>query len=59
MKFELTKRTPELACRTRLENLVELKAFVDVGVGREGNDLKAVYARVVRKIFINGVVHWG
>ena len=58
-KFELTKRIVELARRARLENLVELKAFVDIGVNRVGNDPKAVYARVTREIFNDGVVHWG
>ena len=58
-KFELTKRIIELARRARLENLVELKAFVDIGVNRVGNDPKAVYARVTREIFNDGVVHWG
>ena len=58
-KFELTKRIIELARRARRENLVELKAFVDIGVNRVGNDPKAVYARVAREIFDDGVVHWG
>ena len=58
-KFELTKRIIELAHRVRRENLVELNAFIDIGVGREGNDPKAVYARVAREIFNDGVVHWG
>ena len=58
-KFELTKRIIELARRARLENLVKLKAFVDIGVNRVGNDPKAVYARVTREIFNDGVVHWG
>ena len=58
-KFELTKRIIELARRARLENLVELKAFVDIGENRVGNDPKAVYARVTREIFNDGVVHWG
>ena len=58
-KFELTKRIIELARRARRENLVELKAFVDIGVNRVGNDPKVVYARVAREIFDDGVVHWG
>ena len=58
-KFELTKRIIELARRARRENLVELKAFVDIGVNRVGNDPKTVYARVAREIFDDGVVHWG
>ena len=56
-KFELTKRIIELARRARQENLVELNAFVNNGLGREGNDLKAVYARVTREIFNDDVEH--
>ena len=59
MKFELTKRIIELARRARQENLVELNAFVDICVEQEGNDPKAVYARVVREIFDDDVIHWG
>ena len=33
--------------------------FIDIGVNRVGNDPKAVYARVAREIFDDGVVHWG
>ena len=58
-KFELTKRIIELARRARLENLAELKAFVDIGVNRVGNNPKAFYARVAREIFNDGVVHRG
>ena len=57
MKFELTKRIIELARRARQENLVELNAFVDICVEREGNDPKAVYARVVREIFDDDMIH--
>ena len=39
--------------------LVELNAFVDIGVDREGSDPKAVYARVAREIFDDGIVHSG
>ena len=59
MRFELTKRIIELARRARQENLVELNAFVDICVEREGNDPKAVYARVLREIFDDDVIHWG
>ena len=59
MKFEVTKRIIELARRARQENLVELNAFVDICVEREGKDPKVVYARVVREIFDDDVIHWG
>ena len=58
-KFELTKQIIELARRARREDLAELNAFVDIGVDREGNDSKAVYAGVAREIFDDGVVHRG
>ena len=58
-KFSLTKRIIELARRARRENLVDLNAFIDIGVDREGNDPKAVKARVAREIFDDDVVHWG
>ena len=58
-KFELTRRIIELARRARRENLNELNAFVDIGLNREGNDPRTVYARIVREIFDDGVVHWG
>ena len=38
---------------------LHLHAFVDHSVDREGNDLNAVYARVAREIFDDGVVYWG
>ena len=53
-KFELTRRIIELARRARRENLNELNAFVDIGVKREGNDPRTVYARIVREIFDDG-----
>ena len=58
-KFKLTKRIIELALKARRENLVELNAFIDIGVDREGNEPQAVYARVVGEIFEDGLVHWG
>ena len=58
-KFELTKRIIELARRARRENLVELDAIAVVGINRESNDPKAIFATVVREIFNDGVVHWG
>ena len=57
-KFELTERIVKLAHRARRENLTELNAFVDIGVDHEGNGPKAVYARVVREIFDDGVILW-
>ena len=58
-KFELTKQIIELAHIARRKNLAELKAVVDIGVDREGNDPKEVYAKVFREIFDDGVVHLG
>ena len=58
-KFELTKRIIKLARRARRENLTELNAFVDIGVDQEDNDPKAVYARVEKEIFGDGVILWG
>ena len=36
--------------------MVELNAFVDISVDRDGNDPKASYVRVAREIFDDGVV---
>ena len=58
-KFELTKRIIELPRRARLNNLVELDAIAVIGVERENNDSKAIFATIVRDIFDDGVVHWG
>ena len=58
-KFELTMRIIELARRPRQENLAKLNAFVDICVDREGNDPEVLYARVVREIFEDSVIHWG
>ena len=58
-RFELTKRIIELARKARQENLTELDAIAVIGVHRESNDPKAIFAIVVRKIFDDGVVHWG
>ena len=58
-KIKLTKQIIEFARRARRENSVELNAFVDIGVDREGNDPKAVYARVASEIFDDDMVNWG
>ena len=54
-RFELFKRIIELARRARQENLAELDAIAVIGVDRESNDSKAIFATVVRKIFDDGV----
>ena len=44
-RFELTKRIIELARRARRENLAELDAIVVIGVDRESNNPKAIFAQ--------------